>query len=103
MTRNPYRSQRPILHGQDLVCSLYPRFDHPAWQCLRLLKLVQLDLEMHPPSAGIVGLELHAQSAAPYQAQHGLFLPQAPEPGQLEVMLARMRKLLGEQRVGSDG
>jgi len=48
-----------------------------------------------------VGLELHAQSAAPYRAQHGLFLPQAPEPGQLEVMLARMRKLLGEQRVGS--
>jgi protein ImuB len=66
-----------------------------------LLKLVQLDLETHPPFAAIVGLELHAQSAAPYRAQHGLFLPQAPEPGQLEVMLARMRKLLGEQRVGS--
>jgi hypothetical protein len=24
------------LHGQDLVCSLYPCFDHPAWQCVRL-------------------------------------------------------------------
>jgi protein ImuB len=66
-----------------------------------LLKLLQLDLEMHPPSAAIVGLELHAQSATPYRAQHGLFLPQAPEPGRLEVMLARMRKLLGEERVGS--
>jgi protein ImuB len=66
-----------------------------------LLKLIQLDLETHPPSAAIVGLELHAQSAAPYRAQHGLFLPQAPEPGRLEVMLARMRKLLGEERVGS--
>ena len=62
---------------------------------------IQLDLETHPPSAGIVGLELHAQSAAPYRAQHGLFLPQAPEPGRLEVLLARLRKLLGEERVGS--
>jgi protein ImuB len=66
-----------------------------------LLKLIQLDLETHPPSAAIVSLELHAQSATPYRAQHGLFLPQAPEPGRLEVMLARMRKLLGDERVGS--
>jgi protein ImuB len=66
-----------------------------------LLKLLQLDLETHPPSAAILGLELHAQSAAPYRAQHGLFLPQAPEPGRLEVLLARLGKLLGKQCVGS--
>ena len=66
-----------------------------------LLKLLQLDLETHPPGAAILSLELHAQSAAPYRAQHGLFLPQAPEPGRLEVLLARLRKLLGEERVGS--
>jgi protein ImuB len=66
-----------------------------------LLKLIQLDLEKHPPSAAIVGLELHAQSATPYRAQYGLFLPQAPEPGRVEVLLARMRKLLGDHRVGS--
>jgi protein ImuB len=73
----------------------------PLQDTRTLLKLLQLDLETHPPSAAIVGLELHAQSAAPYRAQHGLFLPQAPEPGRLEVLLARLRKLLGEQRVGS--
>ena len=66
-----------------------------------LLKLMQLDLEAHPPSAAILAVELHAQSAPPYRAQHGLFLPQAPEPGQTEVLLARLRKLLGEDRVGS--
>jgi protein ImuB len=66
-----------------------------------LLKLLQLDLEMHPPGAAILGLELHAHSAKPYRAQHGLFLPQAPEPGRLEVLLVRLRKLLGEERVGS--
>jgi protein ImuB len=66
-----------------------------------LLKLLQLDLETHRPGGATVGLELHAQSAAPHRAQHGLFLPQAPEPERLEVLLARLRKLLGEQRVGS--
>jgi protein ImuB len=66
-----------------------------------LLKLLQLDLETHPPGTAILAVELHAHSGAPYRAQHGLFLPQAPEAGQLEVLLARLRKLLGENRVGS--
>ena len=66
-----------------------------------LLKLMQLDLEAHPPSAAIVAVQLRAQSAAPYRAQGGLFLPQAPEPGQTEVLLARLRKMLGEDHVGS--
>jgi protein ImuB len=83
-------------HHERTVRPALPLQDTPT-----LLKLLQLDLEAHPPSAAIVGVELHAHSAAPHRAQHGLFLPQAPEPGQLEVMLARMRKLLGEQRVGS--
>jgi protein ImuB len=66
-----------------------------------LLKLLQLDLEAHPPHAAILGLELSARSATPHRSQQGLFLPQAPEAGRLEVLLARLRKLLGEQRVGS--
>ena len=73
----------------------------PLQDSRTLLKLLQLDLEAHPPNAAIVALELHAQSAKPHRAQHGLFLPQAPEPARLEVMLARLRKLLGEGRVGS--
>ena len=66
-----------------------------------LLKLLQLDLETHRPGGATISLELHAQSAAPHRVQHGLFLPQAPEPARLEVLLARLRKLLGDQRVGS--
>jgi protein ImuB len=73
----------------------------PLQDARTLLKLLQLDLEAHPPKAAIVALELHAQSAKPHRAQHGLFLPQAPEPGRLEVLLARLRKLLGDERVGS--
>jgi protein ImuB len=30
-----------------------------------------------------------------------LFVPQTPEAGQLEILLARLRKLLGEDRVGA--
>jgi protein ImuB len=95
-------SLRVILHldaGQQherIVRPALPLQDTPT-----LLKLLQLDLETHPPNAAILAVELHAHSAAPYRAQHGLFLPQAPEAGQLEVLLARLRKLLGDHRVGS--
>jgi protein ImuB len=83
-------------HHERVVRPALPLQDTPT-----LLKLLQLDLETHPPHAAILAVELHAHSGAPYRAQHGLFLPQAPEAGQLEVLLARLRKLLGENRVGS--
>jgi protein ImuB len=95
-------SLRVVLHLND--GKRHERIVRPALSLedkLTLLKLLQLDLETHPPNAAILSLELHAQSAVPYRAQHGLFLPQAPEPGRLEVLLARLRKLLGEERVGS--
>ena len=66
-----------------------------------LLKLIQLDLEMHPPQAAVIGLYIHAQPARPQIGQLGLFVPQTPEARQLEILLARLRKLLGEDRVGA--
>ena len=78
----------------------------PLQDTATLLKLLQLDLETHPPSAGIVGLELHAQSAAPYRAQHGLFLPQAPEPGQTRSDARANAEALGRatgRLAGADG
>ena len=95
-------SLRVVLHlegDKRHECIVRPAL--PLQDKLTLLKLLQLDLETHPPSAAIISLELHARSAAPHRAQHGLFLPQTPEPGRLEVTLARLRKLVGEQRVGS--
>jgi len=65
-----------------------------------LLKLIQLDLEMHPPQVAVIGLYMQAQPARPQTGQQGLFVPQTPEAGRLEVLLARLRKLLGEDRVG---
>jgi protein ImuB len=66
-----------------------------------LLKLVQLDLELHPPPSGVVGFTMRAWPGRAQKVQQGLFAAQAPEAGRLEVLLARLRKLVGEGRVGA--
>jgi len=66
-----------------------------------LLKLIQLDLELHPPEAPVIALRIEAKPARPQIAQQGLFAAQAPEAGRLEILLARLRKLVGEGRVGA--
>jgi len=66
-----------------------------------LLKLLNLELQAHPPSAGIVTVTLEAEPAQPQTAQRGLFQAQFPEPDKLEVLLARLRSIAGEDNVGS--
>jgi protein ImuB len=73
----------------------------PEWSHPTLLKLVQLDLELHPPEAAVIALHLVAQPARSQTVQQGLFTPQTPEAGRLEILLARLRKLVGEDRVGA--
>ena len=65
-----------------------------------LMKLLQLDLEAHPPPAGVVTLHLHAEPGDRSRVQLGLFAPQLPEPLRLDVTLARIAALVGEERVG---
>jgi protein ImuB len=66
-----------------------------------LLKLIQLDLELHPPEAAVIALRIKACPARPQTAQQGLFAAQTPEAGKLEILLARLRKFVGEGRVGA--
>jgi protein ImuB len=66
-----------------------------------LLKLLHLDLEAHPPQKAIVGVALHAESGKTSKVQTGLFSPPLPEPSHLDVTLARIRKIVGDQNVGS--
>ncbi|MBM3774022.1 MAG: hypothetical protein FJW37_02570 [Acidobacteria bacterium] len=66
-----------------------------------LLKLLQLYLQAHPPEAPIVKVWISAEASKPRALQHGLFLPLAPEPDQLELTLARIASLAGEANVGS--
>ena len=65
------------------------------------LKLLQLDLNAHPPGAPIIKILLSAEPARPRSAQGGLFLPPSPEPEKLELTLARMAGIVGEQKVGA--
>jgi protein ImuB len=66
-----------------------------------LLKLLQLEIAAHPPQAAVVSLELTAEAGRSGTVQLGLFAPQIPEPSRLDVTLARLRALVGDDRVGS--
>jgi protein ImuB len=65
------------------------------------LKLLQLDLKAHPPGAPIAKILLSAEPARPRPAQNGLFLPPSPEPEKLELTLARIAGIVGENKVGA--
>ena len=66
-----------------------------------LLKLLNLELQAHPPQSGIVAVALSAEAAQPQRAQRGLFQSQFPEPERLDLLLARLRSIAGEENVGS--
>lgn len=66
-----------------------------------LLKLLQLEIAVHPPPSAVVALTLRAESGQSSKMQLGLFVPQMPEPSRLDVTIARLKALVGEDRVGS--
>src|ERR1039458_7226037 len=77
------------------------RLPVPMLDAKVFLKLLQLDLQAHPPGAPIVKIHLSADPARPRALQSGLFLPVFPEPEKLELTLARITGIVGEGRVGS--
>jgi protein ImuB len=77
------------------------RLPVPLLDCRTFLKLLQLDLKAHPPGAPIVKIHLAAEPVRPRAAQNGLFLPPSPEPEKLELTLARIAGIVGEDKVGS--
>jgi protein ImuB len=66
-----------------------------------LLKLLQLEIAAHPPQAAVAALTLAADAGQSSQVQLGLFAPQTPEPSRLDVTLARLKAIVGGDRVGS--
>lgn len=74
----------------------YPMRDHKVF-----LKLLLLDTEMHPPVAAVRMVSLACEPVKPRVLQSGLFVPLAPAPDKLELTLARLAKLIGEENVGS--
>ena len=108
-------SESDASHGESQSDSA-PQYFVSSWQgrfsrTLRLplpmldtklfLKLLQLDLNAHPPGAPIVKLHLAAVPARPRSAQGGLFLPPSPEPEKLELTLARIAGMVGDNRTGA--
>jgi protein ImuB len=77
------------------------RLPVPLLDSKTFLKLLQLDLKAHPPGAPIVKIHLAAEPVHPRAAQNGLFLPPSPEPEKLELTLARIAGIVGEDHVGS--
>jgi protein ImuB len=66
-----------------------------------LLKLLQLEVAAHPPQAAVLALTLRAQAGQSSKVQLGLFAPQTPEPSRLDVTIARLKAIAGDDRVGS--
>ena len=83
---------------------LYQRAIRPALPTIDrkfLLKLLQLEIAAHPPQAAVLSLTLTAEAGQSSKVQLGLFAPQTPEPSRLDVTIARLKAIAGEDRVGS--
>jgi protein ImuB len=78
------------------------RLDLPAPlkdpRVLRTLAL--LDLESHPPPAGIDAVTLRVEPTAARTLQHSLLERARPRPDQVSTLMARLSALMGERRVG---
>jgi protein ImuB len=64
------------------------------------IRLLHLDLQAHPPQAAVLGVGLKADPGNTSKLQLGLFSPPLPETARLDVTLAQLKALLGEQNVG---
>jgi protein ImuB len=76
------------------------RLPIPMRESKALLKLMQMDLEAHPPEAATAALALSLKPVNPRTVQNGIFLPVTPAPDKLELTLARIRGIVGENNVG---
>ena len=77
------------------------RLPFPMRDSRTFLKLLQLDLDAHPPPAPVTAVLLSAGAASPRVVQNGMFVPLAPEPEKLELTLARIAHVVGEGNVGA--
>ncbi|MGH9600827.1 MAG: DNA polymerase Y family protein [Terriglobales bacterium] len=84
----------PDVHERTL------RLPVPLADARVFLKLLHLDLAAHPPPAPVTRVTLAAEAAKPRIEQNGLFLPKAPQPEKLELVLARLAAA-GAENAGS--
>ena len=85
--------------GEPHAISIRPAT--PSQNREALLKLLNLELQAKPPQAGVLTVTLEAEPSKPQTAQRGLFQAQFPEPDKLDLLLARLRSIAGQDNVGS--
>ena len=95
------RSEAPLAHNRHPKFTRKLNLPLPMLDAKVFLKLLQLDLNAHPPGAPVMKIHLAAEPARPRSAQGGLFLPPSPEPEKLELTLARIAGIVGEHKVGA--
>jgi len=69
----------------------------PTQDAKVMLKLLQLDLEAHPPQAPVRKVTVELLPAQIRFEQTGLFQPRGPEPAKLELTMAKLRAIVGEK------
>src|SRR5262249_2110589 len=94
LERNDSRCKEPPFHIRTV------RLPVPVRDSKLLLKLLQLDLEAHPPCSPVTAVSMLAIPVKARSQQLGLFLPLSPDPERLEVTLARIQSTVGENRLG---
>jgi protein ImuB len=95
LERSGSRKKEPVVHIRTL------RLPVPTRDSKLLLKLLQLDLEAHPPASPVNAVRILTIPLKARSRQLGLFLPLSPDPERLEVTLARIQSTVGEGRVGA--
>jgi protein ImuB len=87
--------------GESKTHRISLRLPLPVQNSKTLLKLLQLKLKAHPPESAVKEVWLAAEAVRPRKTQGELFLPRGPEPEQMEITLARITTIVGDDRVGS--
>jgi protein ImuB len=77
------------------------RLPLPVGDAKMLVELLMLDLESHPPGKEVTTISVEAIPTRPRTVQNGLFVPLSPEPEKLELTLARIAHVVGQENVGS--
>jgi protein ImuB len=95
LERDDSRHKGSLFHVRTI------RLPVPARDGKLLLKLLQLDLEAHPPRSPVTAVSMLAVPVKTRSQQFGLFLPLSPDPQRLEITLARTQSTVGENRVGT--
>jgi protein ImuB len=75
----------------------------PVREARVLRTLALLDLEAHPPGAGIDAVVVRVEPTPGRVLQHSLLERARPAPEQVSTLLARLTALMGEGRCGSPG